>query len=57
MEFPLMSVMNADPYYSNHRPVVVVTESFPRTGSRGGGFKFEASWIKEEGCRQVIEDA
>jgi len=37
--------------------VVVVSESYPRSFNRNCGFKFEASWIQEEGCRKVIEDA
>jgi hypothetical protein len=57
MKFPLMHVKNGDPYHSDHRPIVVLTEMFPQRRSGGGGFHFEASWIKEEGCRKVIEEA
>lgn len=57
MAFPLVSVKNGDPYHSDHRPVVIQTESIPRSRSRSSGFKFEANWIQEEGCRQVIEEA
>jgi hypothetical protein len=57
MAFPLVSVKNGDPYHSDHRPVVVVTESIPRSVGERRGFKFEASWIQEEGCRKVIEEA
>lgn len=57
MLFPLMSVKNAEPFHSDHRPVIVVTESVQRPNGGGDGFNFEASWIKEEGCRKVIEDA
>jgi len=28
-----------------------------RSRGGGGGFKFEASWLKEDGCRKVVEDA
>lgn len=57
MKFPSMSVKNGDPYHSDHRPVVIVTKSFPRSTRGNSGFKFEAHWIQEEGCRKVIEDA
>jgi len=50
MKFPLMHVKNGDPYHSDHRPVVLSTEMIQRGGGGGCGFKFEASWIKEEGC-------
>lgn len=55
--FPLMHVKNGDPYHSDHRPVVVQTELIQRSQGGGGSFKFEASWVKEEGCHQVIEEA
>ena len=57
MKFPLMHVKNGDPYHSDHRPVVLSTEMIQRGGGGGCGFKFEASWIKEEGCRKIIEEA
>lgn len=43
MAFPLMSVKNADPYHSDHRLVVVVTELVQRSRGGSSGFKFEAS--------------
>lgn len=52
-----MSVKNADPYHSDHRPVVVVIETFKHGSGGGSNFKFEATWLQEEGCRKVIEDA
>ena len=57
MKFPLMHVKNGDPYHSDHRPIVLSTEMIQRGGGGGCGFKFEASWIKEEGCRKIIEEA
>jgi endonuclease/exonuclease/phosphatase family metal-dependent hydrolase len=43
MMFPLMHVKNGDPYHSDHRPVVVLTELFQGGRGSGGGFKFEAA--------------
>ena len=57
MKFPLMHVKNGDPYHSDHRPVMVSTEVIQIGRGGGGGFKFEANWIKEEDCRKVIEEA
>lgn len=57
LAFPLVTVKNGDPYHSDHRPVIVVTESVPRSSGGDSGFKFEASWIQEEGCRKVVEEA
>lgn len=52
-------VKNGDPYRSDHRPVIVLTESCPRERRLGGAgaFKFEAHWLKEEGCREVVKAA
>jgi len=57
MKFPFMHVKNGVPYHSDHRPVVLSTEMIQRGGRGGCGFKVEASWIKEEDCRKIIEEA
>lgn len=57
MCFPMMHVKNGDTYHSDHRPMVIDTEIYQRNRSGGGGFKFESSWVKEEGWRKVIEEA
>lgn len=58
--YPLFQVRNGDPFHSDHRPVIIDTEPVQRGERRNdaaGSFKFEASWLQEEGCRKVIEDA
>ena len=52
-------VRNGDPYWSDHRPVIVLTETWqkPRRVSGSNSFKFEATWLKEEDCRGVVEEA
>ncbi|XP_071685251.1 uncharacterized protein [Lolium perenne] len=59
--FPLYRVINGDPRHSDHRPIIVELneQSSPLEG-RGGGekcFRFEASWLQEEGCEGVVEEA
>jgi hypothetical protein len=51
-------VVNGDPRHSDHRPLIITTEKSVRGGGRSGerGFKFEASWLKEDKCREVVED-
>ncbi|XP_073357962.1 uncharacterized protein [Aegilops tauschii subsp. strangulata] len=52
------SVVNGKLRHSNHRPIIVNTE-----GEGGGrpisdrGFRFEAWWLQEEGCSEVIQNA
>ena len=50
MKFPFMHVKNGVPYHSDHRPIVLSTKMIQRGEGGGCGFKFEVSWIKEEGC-------
>jgi hypothetical protein len=45
MKFLLVQVKNGDPYHSDHRSMVVLTEMVPRSSGGSGSFKFEASWI------------
>ncbi|KAI4986566.1 hypothetical protein ZWY2020_019196 [Hordeum vulgare] len=60
--FPEYRVVHGDPRHSDHRSVIVHMdhESFrQRTRKRreGGSFKFEASWMTEDACGAVIENA
>jgi hypothetical protein len=53
-------VINGDPRHSDHRPVIICLEGRRREGGgRGarGGFRFEASWLEEEKCQEVVEEA
>lgn len=58
-KFPMVYVKNGDHYRSDHRPVVIFSEKEP--GRRGPGmasaFIFEANWLREDGCRKVVEEA
>lgn len=57
--FPEAQVVNGDPRHSDHRPLIIQTkppETLPCC-SGGGSFRFEAAWIEEEKCREVIESA
>jgi exonuclease III len=54
--FPLFHVRNGDPYHLDHRPVIISTEKGV-SGERWRGptqFRFEANWLKEEQCREVV---
>ncbi|KAJ1255254.1 hypothetical protein BS78_K272300 [Paspalum vaginatum] len=59
-KFPVVKVINGDPRSSDHRPIIISTDREDegiRRRHGAGGFKFEASWVKESGCRKVVEDA
>ena len=58
-KFPLVHVKNGDPLYSDHRPIVISIDRLPprRSRNENDSFKFEASWLKEEDCRRVVEEA
>ena len=57
-KFPTMKVINSDPRHSDHRPIIILTESeqYAKKG-KGGGFRFEASWVGEENCGNIVEQA
>jgi exonuclease III len=59
--FPLYKVINGDPRHSDHRPLITeLNEQSCFLENRGSGekcFRFEASWLQEEGCEHIIEEA
>lgn len=58
-KFSGMHVINGDPYHSDHRPVIIDTDRNVRMPSNMVGqrpFKFEASWLEEERCKQIVSN-
>ena len=55
--FATVQVLNGDPRHSDHRPVIISTE---RKEVRNGGgrkaFFFEAAWLEEENCEEVVRE-
>ncbi|XP_045088915.1 uncharacterized protein [Aegilops tauschii subsp. strangulata] len=57
-KFPDFTVVNGAPRHSDHRPVIVWTQGADRSWKGGDrGFRFEARWLQEEGCEDVIREA
>lgn len=60
--FPEYHVINGDPRHSDHQPIIVHLDhdSFRQRKHKrreGKRFSFEASWMTEEACGAVIENA
>lgn len=56
--FPNVRVINGDPRHSDHRPVLIDTGPVERRRVGGhAGFRFEAAWVEEEGCKEVVKGA
>jgi hypothetical protein len=57
--FPDFLVRNGEPRHSDHRPMIVTMEKKEPVCARRNGpnFRFEASWLKEENCEVVVENA
>jgi hypothetical protein len=58
--FPLYKIINGDPRHSDHRPVIAILSD--QAMARGEvsatpSFRFEAAWLQEEGCTEVVEEA
>uniref|UniRef100_A0A453A1Z5 Reverse transcriptase domain-containing protein n=3 Tax=Aegilops tauschii subsp. strangulata TaxID=200361 RepID=A0A453A1Z5_AEGTS len=57
-QFPAYTVVNGPPRHSDHRPIIVDTEGPDKEWRRGDGrFRFEARWLQEEGCEEVVRAA
>jgi exonuclease III len=59
-KFPDYEVINGDPRHSDHRPVILKfhREQFDSTRQWGSQIlKFEASWLKEEGGSDLVQEA
>jgi hypothetical protein len=58
--FPGYKVINGDPEHSDHRPVIVHLKGDTRparTGNNNMNKRFEAKWLLEEGCEDVVINA
>jgi hypothetical protein len=53
-------VIHGDPHHSDHHPLIIVTDHPPDVqhgGRTGKPFRFEASWLEEEKCVDVVTDS
>ena len=58
LRFPSTRVHHLDAFHSNHKPLLLCTDSeFKRFYRKGHPFRFEAMWIKEESCESVVQDS
>lgn len=58
--FPGLRVINGDQRHSDHKPVVLMTESDGddvQETSSTNRFRFEVVWVKEEMCEAIVENA
>ncbi|KAE8791529.1 Elongation factor 1-alpha [Hordeum vulgare] len=56
--FPHAVVRNGDPRHSDHHPIIVYMEGANRGWRRSDhNFCFEARWLQEDGCEEVIKKA
>jgi hypothetical protein len=57
--FPLYRIINGDPRHSDHIPIIAELNEQASMGGDGGGktFQFEARWLQEEQCEQIITEA
>jgi hypothetical protein len=58
--FPLYKIINGDPHHSDHRPITVILseQAMPRYEVESEpSFQFEAAWLQEDDCVEVVEEA
>lgn len=55
-----MTIINGDPQHSDHRPIIIDTHGAAerrRGATRNLMPRFEARWLEEEGCKEVVKEA
>ena len=58
LHFPSTRVHHLDAFHSDHKPLLLCTNSeFKHFYRKGRPFRFEAMWIKEESCESVVRDS
>lgn len=58
LHFPGAMVKNMAVSESDHVPIMLELLKMPSVGRRKArGFKFEAMWLRQEGCKEIVENA
>jgi hypothetical protein len=58
--FPAYKAINGDPRHFDHRPIIVILDPDPHICSPNRVKeqpKFEASWLQEDQCEEVLHNA
>ncbi|VAH55769.1 hypothetical protein VPH35_041824 [Triticum aestivum] len=58
--FTAYKVTNGDPHHSDHRPVIIDTAGATavwREATQNRMPRFEARWLEEEGCKEIVKNA
>jgi hypothetical protein len=56
--YPAVKIINGEPRHSDHRPLILDTNCTPvPTPSFDHVFRFEAAWLQEDSCAQLVRDA
>lgn len=56
----MYEVINGDPRHSDHRPIIVKlhgTDERVSNGTSCPSFKFEARWLQEDKCDELVQKA
>ena len=56
--FPSSHIHHLDAFHSDHKPLLLCSDStFQRFYKKGQPFRFEAMWLKDRSCEEVIRDS
>ena len=56
--FPSSHIHHLDAFHSDHKPLLLCSNSkFQRFYKKGWPFRFEAMWLKDRSCEEVIRDS
>ena len=57
LRFPTTRVHHLEAFHSDHRPIILVSDSqFKRFYRKGQLFRFKVMWLKDKSCENIIKD-
>ena len=58
LRFPTSRIHHLECFHSDHRPILLISDAEQkRFYSKGRPFRFEAMWVKDKTCEEVIKDS
>lgn len=58
LRFPVAHIHHLDAFHSNNKPLLLCADfEFIRFYKKGRPFRFEAMWLKDNSCEEVIRES
>lgn len=58
LRFPMFEIHHLECFHSDHRPILLISDAEQKSFyKKGQPFKFEAMWLKDKTCENVIKES